>query len=443
MKKILALLFLSTACFHVMAQDKKSSRKEIAATVLNQFVKGDFEQALLLFDSAAAKRFPKEKISQVWKSITQQSGVYVKTNDVRENIEANFSVVTQFLSFEKKNIDFRLVFSKKDKITSLALVPNHPVEHYKLPAYYDSTRVIEKEIKITSGELTLPGTLSLPVKGSKFPVVVLIHGSGPNDRDETVGSTKMFKDVALGLATKGVAVLRYDKRSRVYTGRMASNRSRLTVKEETMDDAVAAVQFLKKYPAIDSSRIFLLGHAMGGMLLPRIATQVKGVAGLFMVAANAGPLEDILYEQTQYIFTKDSLTERRKVMLDSLKSQRDKIKKLDAASASDSTVKYLLSLPKSYWIDLNAYHQVEAVKETNIPVYILHGERDYQVPMEDFNLWKKELTGKKNIQFKLYPKLNHLFQEGQGKSNPAEYDKTGNVPLYVIQDIFNWMMPKK
>ncbi len=99
----------------------------------------------------------------------------------------------------------------------------------------------------------------------------------------------------------------------------------------------------------------------------------------------------------------------------------------------------ILGVPVKYWIDLKNYNPVETVKKLNIPVLILQGERDYQVTLDDFNGWKRELSSLNNFEFKLYPKLNHLFMEGEGKSTPEEYNKEGHIPEYVIKDIADWI----
>ena len=125
-----------------------------------------------------------------------------------------------------------------------------------------------------------------------------------------------------------------------------------------------------------------------------------------------------------------------------MKVQVNKIKQLTDADAADTSLSRLLFHPKPYWVELNKYHQLEVAKETLVPMYFLHGERDYQVSMKDFNAWKTALALKKNAHFKLYPKLNHMLQEGVGKSSPDEYNKVGNVPLYVINDLAGWIIPK-
>ena len=144
---------------------------------------------------------------------------------------------------------------------------------------YSETIVVGAGTKYPlNGLLTLPGDLSKPV-----PAVVMVHGSGASNMDEKVMKLTPFKDLAEGLARHGIASLRYDKRSFAHGLKMIRNRS-LTVKEETIEDAILAVKMLREDPRIDHSRIFILGHSMGAMLAPRIDAEGADVRGLIMMA---------------------------------------------------------------------------------------------------------------------------------------------------------------
>ena len=139
----------------------------------------------------------------------------------------------------------------------------------------------------------LPGTLFLPNGVEKAAAVVLVHGSGPNDRDETLGPNRPFRDLATGLATRGIAVLRYDKRTKVYPESFAGLKNP-TVKDEILDDVSAALEFLKSRPEIDADRITITGHSLGGTLAPRIAAANPSVSKIVILAGAARPLPDLM-----------------------------------------------------------------------------------------------------------------------------------------------------
>ena len=439
MKKQFAFLFFLMFTVPVIAQ-KKTDHKETAKTILTLLNNNEYSKAVSYFDTSYAKRLTPERLEKTWTSVIKLVGAYKKTTDITVNSQPGTAIVLQKCEFEKRSMNLRMSFNSKEKIINFSILPDSPKDKYELPAYYDSTKVEELEVKITNGTFKLPGTLTMPKTGSKFPVVVFVHGSGSNDRDESVGASKVFKDMALGLAMKGVASLRYEKRTKVYGGRLMQNKKINTVKEETIDDVIAAVHSLGNYSSIDTNRVFLIGHGLGGMLLPRIAQQLPGLSGLFIMGASGGRLEDVFYNESVYLLALDSMTSKKEAYLDTLKRQAAKVKLITPASANDTTVdNRLLGFPKTYWIDLSTYNQLKTAKKLGLPVYILQAERDYQVSMNDFELWKKELSQNRNVHFKSYPKLNHLFIEGQGKGSPAEYDKRGNVASYVLDDLKNWI----
>ena len=331
-------------------------------------------------------------------------------------------------------IDTKLVFNGTNDVAGLYFVAG-----YRSPNYVDSTRFVEQEIEFGSEAWRLPGTISLPNGDGPFPAIILVHGSGPNDRDETIGPNKPFRDLAHGLASRGIAVMRYEKRTKHYATKLVSSAEMMTVKEESIDDVVSAFELLKSQRGIDSRRIYVLGHSLGGMLLPRIANAETGIAGYVSLAGPTRPLEDLLLEQTIYILSLNgnlSLVSRK-----AIEDTRHQVKKVKAADLSAESPSFELppGTAARYWLDLRGYDPAEAAKGIRAPMLILQGERDYQVTLEDFSRWKIALGTRTDVKFISYPALNHLFAKGKGKSKPAEYFEAGNVEAIVIDDLVNWI----
>ena len=136
----------------------------------------------------------------------------------------------------------------------------------------------------------------------KVPAVLLVQGSGPTDMDETVGNNKPFLDISQALAEKGIAVLRYDKRTKVYGKKMLKEGAgNITVEDEVIEDAILAANILKNDERIDAKKVYLLGHSLGGMLAPRIDSQGGDFAGIIICAGSLRTLSDILISQNEDI----------------------------------------------------------------------------------------------------------------------------------------------
>ena len=322
-------------------------------------------------------------------------------------------------------------------VAALADAPK-PAE-YRPPTYAVPSSFHEQQVTVGADtEWSLPATLTLPTGNGPFPAVVLVHGSGPNDRDETIGANKPFQDLAWGLASQGIAVLRYDKRTHVYPGKMVAL-ANLTVKEETIDDALAAVALLRRTPQIEPKKIFVLGHSLGGTLVPRIGLADQGgIAGIIIFAGATRPLEDEFVRQYEYLYGLDGqITPQEQAEIDDYKRQAARIKQLTPADANSKEL--LLYIPPSYWLDLRGYFPPAVALKLKQPLLILQGERDYNVTMDAFHDWQRTLDKRTDVTFKSYPKLDHLFLEGTGPASGADYARPRNIPKYVIDDIAAWI----
>jgi dienelactone hydrolase len=417
------------------------ARAASAAQFVQNIVTAKYADAASCFDTAMAQAMSPERLKQMSSSLIQQCGAFRETGETRSAQEAGFQVVFVACKFEKQTLDAEVVFDKDGKIGGLWFGPHieSRQSQYSTPDYVRPNLFDEREVTVGAGEWKLPATLALPKGEGPFPALVLVHGSGPNDRDETIGANKPFRDLALGLASRGIAVLRYDKRTKVYAAQMAASKDTWTVKQEVLDDAMTAVALLRNTPKIAPTRIFVLGHSLGGTLIPRIGKLDEHLAGLIVMAGTTRPLEDVILEQTEYLSSLNGApsVETQKYLAE-IQRQVAAVKSL-ALSADTPASTLLFGAPPSYWLDLRGYAPAELAKTLSQPLLILQGGRDYQATKADYEGWAKSLADRPRVTFKLYPDLDHLFMEGTGKSTPAEYDKREPVARKVIDDIAAWI----
>jgi uncharacterized protein len=282
--------------------------------------------------------------------------------------------------------------------------------------------------------------LCVPVGDGPFPAVVLLQGSGPHDEDETIGPNKPLKDVAWGLASHGIVVFRYMKRTQKYGAKSSEDPAKLTVEDETMSDARAAVALLAKQKKVDPRRLFLVGHSLGAYLEPRIALSDAQITGIVMLAANTRPLEELVVDQVHYILERGpapTADEQKQAA-----AIEEAVKRIESPDLKPGDTVNLLGsfLPASYWLDLRQYSPTATAQALKIPILILQGGRDFQVaPATNFEQWKTALSRDSNVTLKFYPTLNHLFMAGTGASLPQEYETPGHVDEQVIADISAWI----
>lgn len=411
----------------------------LAQKFINLLAENKWTEATALFDQVMLKALPAEKLARIWTQLTKQYGPFKGQGVTSTQVVGRYRLVYVECKFTKNSLSAKVVFDQQAKIAGLFFLPFTPPQPYAAPSYVKTSSFVEKEVSIGQSPWILPGVLTLPRSKGPKPAVVLVHGSGPNDRDETIGPNKPFKDLAWGLASRGLAVLRYDKRTKVYAQELAQKKILMTVEEEVIEDALQAINFLKKQPQIKTDCLFLLGHSLGGLLAPRIAQRATSLRGIIIMAGPTVSLEKVIVRQLKYL-----------AWLDGHLSPEDK-KKISEAEAAAREIEAALSKKDlnlsrrffgaslKYWIDLKKYDPIQTAASLSCALLILQGGRDYQVTKEDFQGWQKGLQKKPRVTFKLYPYLNHLFFPGKGPSSPAEYEKNGHVALEVIEDITDWI----
>lgn len=441
---LLSLLSMAPALAADAPATEPSAATVTATQLLDHLDAGDYAAAEAMLGAQMAAAVPADKLKAIWESLPTQAGEAKGRGEATSQSKDGMTLVQIPLRYAKAELVAKVAIGADGKIEGFLIqpAPPPPAAAPAADANYE-----ERDISVGKGEHALPGTLAMP-KGEPpaggFPAVVLVHGSGPQDRDETIGPNRPFLDIARGLAAQGIAVLRYDKRTKISPQDYADGgflHGKLDIDTETTDDAATAVHTLAATPGIDPKRIFVFGHSQGGMMAPRIAAYAAKagtpVDGLILLAAPARRLLDILIEQNQRLAVLDDghTSPAEAAAIDKLRAQVQAIR-----SGKDiPAVELPLGVPADYWRSTDNVDPVAEAETVALPMLVLQGARDIQVVDADWQQWKDAFGNDPKVTFKLYPALNHLGIAGEGEGSLAEYQKPGHVDTQLIDDTGAWI----
>ena len=392
---------------------------------------GSFEAAFERFAESVAEQVSVADIESGWEQVVQTTGSFESVLAVEfQGIESGVAVVRVETAHTLVRNTWQVSLNDEGILGSVT-TGQEPYE-WDPPAYAEESAFEEMAVTLDApGSCELGGTLSVPTGEASVPGVVIVHGSGPVDRDGTYGSNKPYKELAWGLASRGVAVLRYDKRTDACDVALSD----LTIDDAVTDDALTALERLRAHDRVAADSVFVVGHSLGGGLAPRITDRDGALAGAVMLAPGpARPFADTILDQRAHLLDQRDLdgTEREQFLAE-IPEAAEKIRSLDIG---DDEV--LLGLGgREYFRTLTEYDGPEAAAMLDTPLLLAQGGRDYQVtPDGDFPLWQDALAGLSNVSFELYDDLNHLFQEGEGPTTNSEYYRPAAVlDERVVDDV--------
>lgn len=442
---VLALLPVPAPA-QLLAPPPQGDPAKEAEKLVERLAAGDFAAVEARFDDKMKAALPPGGLAKTWRELGSQLGAYRSHGAATVSTISGMRVADVPTTFERATVLLRLPFDAQGRLAGLRVLPAEgaagpkPSGPSPLPPYASPGSYTESEVTAGAAGWPLPATLTRPSGPGPFPAVVLVHGSGPNDRDETVGGAKVFRDLAVGLASRGIVVLRYDKRTKVFGQKMASDPALSTLASEVVDDAAAAASLLWRTPGVDPARVFVVGHSLGAMLLPRIAAATQGLAGVVGLATGARSLDRMILAQTEYLLRSSGLSgDALKQQMASTEAEIAKMRRL-AAGEPESPV---MGAGAGYWKEILALDPPAEYARMATPALLLQGERDYQVTMEDFAAMRKAIAGKTGWSAKSYPRLNHLFVSGDGPSLPAEYQKPAFVEAAVVDDLAAFVLGRR
>lgn len=427
MRRTLIACALVLATLPAIAQVAADDARATATRLLDHLDRGEYAQAEAMFSPQMKQAVPAARLEQVWKSLPATGS----RGEARLRTDGAVQVLVVPLTRGGARLDASIAVDGEGRVSGLLVRPGAP-EAAPPPAA--DAAFVETDAKVGDGERALPATLSLPKGKGSFPAVVLVHGSGPQDRDETIGANRPFLDIARGLAARGIAVLRYDKRTMARPQDYAGNR--IDIDSETTDDAVAALASLRAMQGIDPKHVFVLGHSQGAMMAPRIAMKDGRTAGLVLLAGPGRNLLDILMEQNVRLLDMQGIsgTPQGIAHLDKLKAQIANVR-----GAGDAAIGGPIGQPIDYWRSVDAVDPIAEARKAGEPMLILHGDRDIQVVDADWQAWKAAFGNDAKVTMKSYPTLNHLAIDSPANAGLESYQTPGHVDAGLIDDIAHWI----
>ena len=419
MKNHLAIAFL------LISIQTFSQNQEIGKSFIQSLLQEkNYAKAYTFFDETVKSQMSESVLKDTEQQLNSQLGNFNKIIEFNNESDTYFF----YSDFENMKLDIKITFNENSKIIGFFFTPHKE---------FKTQNSLGNDLNIKSNNVELKGTLLIPNENNLKKLVVFVHGSGPQDRNETIFENKPFKDIAENLFQKGVASYRFDKRT---LSNLESFNDKITIDDEVTSDVINIVNYFKQEKEYADYEIIVLGHSLGANLLPRIANQTNQISKIILLAGNARPMDKLIIEQYEYLY-KQSPTKELQTATNSLKEQ---VAFLNSKEFNVNTPKEKLplNLPSYYWKSILDYNPLQEVQKVKIPILILQGERDYQVTMQDFNLWKNTLKTNKTATFISYLKLNHLFISGESPSTPKEYSIKGSVDEKVINDIKDFISTK-
>lgn len=433
---MIGLIFLSAFSFS-LSQNEELEEKSLE--IIQNLKNGKVDVIYSEFDDNMKSQITVDQVSMIWTQLISAFGDYkgIKTQNTIPS--GNFSIVTTKLIFENSYANFKLTFDDSNQISGFFIAPESisQDEQYKLPDYIQTNNIVEEDIELDA-EFKLKGKLTFNSKISKDIVFVLIHGSGPQDMDLTIGPNKFFKNLAFGLSEKGYSVVRYNKITYNHASALLSENNELTLKNEYFSSVNAAINFINSNSNLQDKKMILIGHSLGVNAATFYANNNK-VDGLILLAGSPRNLAEIYGEQLEYIFNLDNeLNEIEKKEIASFENKMTYYKSLkeDSEVLQDSLP---MGLPKSYLDYLYKFNSIDNLKKSDKPILLVNGGTDYQVTEKDFNIWKNKLSHKKNVKLIYLKDLNHIFAKKDRMSVPEDYNNYSPIAPILFDELFNWI----
>ncbi|PSP19848.1 alpha/beta hydrolase [Halobacteriales archaeon QH_10_67_13] len=403
-----------------------------ARALVDAMSTGAFEEAVELFSESYRDRVSPGLLENLWLAFTGVGGGFETVLGSEEGVQSGFDAVDLRLGFTRGEHVLRVLTRGDGTVVGAAVN-----DEYAGPAYADGDAFETRELALESDDCSMDAAVTVPAGADPdaVPGVVLVHGNDPlgtADKNLDAGGTQMFRDLAEGLSSAGVAVFRYDRRTNACPGTIES--TGYTLDRVSVADAVAAAERFRTVEGVDPDRVFVVGHSLGAFATPRIVDRT-GLAGGVALASPGRSFSEIVVDQLEYLATVGEYD--RQNALDQYEVWQDQIERVRAGdyNPGDSVLGY----PGAFWDSLSEYDHVETARSIDAPLFYVWGSNDYQVTDEDAALLREELGDRDRTTFRTYDGLNHLFMPVDPPSVQVEYAVRNNVAPTVIEDVAAWV----
>ncbi len=430
MKKYFKILFysfllISLAGCQSNMNEENSELKEKALRNTQEIIDNQFDEVI----EQAHKDIgiSSTQLKYAYEGVVIDFGDFDKIVDSKKVYEdAGGVVFEQEVKYENGTLTVILGYDAKNS-ELIAIYFNH---NKNIVLETNSDVFLETEIII--GENELKGVLTTPKDTKNYPVVVLVHGSGPNDYNETISVNTPFKDIAHKLAQYGIATIRYNKATYQNPYDFLDE---VTIYTETINDAIFAIDYAQENVSED---VFLIGHSLGGMAAPKIASLTENLQGFVMLGGSNRHLYEIIYDQHYQTISQsyeDDEAQAQYAVLDAM------LKTVEAFEEGDEG--NFFGMDGVYFASLFELNDEDYIKNSKVPVLILQAKEDFQVTYEnDYLPMLQAYLDTEHVDLIAYDGLNHLFMPQMLNNkdiNLQEYDFENKVSDEVIEDIADFI----
>lgn len=437
------------------AAEPQSSGPALSAAAIRQakaaahaFLAADTQRLLDMSTPRLQSQLPADKLRRLARDLHDQYGARSALGEATvrlDRADPSLTYVRLPAFLERQSVTFSITVTPDGRVEGLHIVGLTPRgEAVPRAAYVDGARFDEQAVTLSTPAGPRDAILALPSGEGPFPAVVLISAVERHNLNESLGGAHVLRDLAQGLGSRGIAVLRPGDPVRAEAGGHAEA-LREPLDEIPAEVASAGLGYLGARGEVDAQRLFVLSHGWAGFVtsgvVARDAKERVPAAGLILVAAPARASMDVVLGHVDSLSKLDgNIAPEEQDLIDQVIEARAAIRQPENTSRVDT----LFDAPLGYWSKLDAHDPPTDLAaaldaDSTLRALILHCGRDFQVTAEDFGIWRERLAAEARVTTRHYPTLNHLMADGQGTPNPNAYANPRPVAAEIIADIAAWI----